>query len=185
MNNSNTNIGKFLSLILRHNPSVIHITLDENGWADVEELMTQWNKSEKHEQININKLEHVVNNNNKKRFEFTENNTKIRARQGHSIKVDLNLDEKIPPEILYHGTAKRHIQSIDKEGLTKQGRQHVHLSSEIDTAKNVGKRHDKYHEPIILKIDALKMQNNGYKFYLSNNGVWLTDIVPSEYINKS
>ncbi len=173
----NIKLGRFLSFVLRHHPESIGIVLDENGWADVEELLKAMNKS-KHK-INMATLEDVVFKNDKKRYSFNEDKTKIRANQGHSINVDVELKEVAPPVVLYHGTAERFINSIKGEGLTKQDRNHVHLSLDKDTALKVGQRHGK---SVVLIINSKKMCEDGFKFYLSENGVFLTDNVPVEYI---
>jgi len=171
-------ISKFLSLILRHRPETIGLRLDSNGWADVEELIS---KSEGHNQpFSKADLEEIVSTNDKQRFIFNESNTKIRANQGHSIEVELNLQSQVPPELLYHGTVEKFLVSIKTEGLQKMSRQHVHLSKDIETAKKVGTRRG---EPIILNVSSAAMFKDGYIFYLSENGVWLTDNVPPVYIN--
>ncbi len=173
-------ISKNLSLILRHQPEKINLKLDKNGWANVEELLKKLRINGK--LISMEQLETVVATNDKQRFSFNEDKTKIRANQGHSIAIDLELIEQKPPEFLYHGTAKKFIDSILKKGLRKQNRHHVHLSSDVKTAHSVGKRHG---SPIILKISAKQMFEQGFVFYQSKNGVWLTDKVPVEYIIKS
>lgn len=124
-------------------------------------------------------IEKIVKEDKKGRYSFNDDKTMIRANQGHSVKVDVELKEKTPPEILYHGTGEKYIESILKTGLEKRSRLYVHLSSDVDTAKNVGARHGK---PIILKIKTKEMTDDGFKFYLSENGVWLTDNVPTKYI---
>ncbi len=170
-------ISKFLSLILRHSPETIQLKLDENGWANVTELITQSNK--RHKKMDLELLDYVVENNDKKRFVFNEDKTKIRASQGHSISVELNLKEVKPLDYLYHGTVGKSIQSIREQGLQKMKRQHVHLSKDTETALKVGSRRG---IPIILTVNARRMQEDGYLFYLSENGVWLTDEVPAKYI---
>lgn len=170
-------ISKFLSLVLRHEPEKIGITLDEEGWADVAELIEKMGK--KGPRIDFETLEFVVDNNDKKRFAFNDNKTRIRASQGHTIEVDLNLPPQVPPTILYHGTAITNLPIIKEKGLIRMARQHLHLSAEEGTAKNVGGRHGK---PVVLVIQALAMHEKGYVFYLSANGVWLTDHVPAEFI---
>lgn len=170
-------LSKFLSLILRHQPEIINIKLDKNGWADVKELIIALNNSDK--KIDMDTLTRIVAENDKKRFIFSEDKKKIRANQGHSINVQIEMKEVEPPEYLYHGTATRFTQSIFKEGLKKQTRQYVHLSTDIDTAIKVGLRHG---FPKVLKIFSKDMYNEGYKFYLSENNVWLTDNVPKKYI---
>ncbi len=170
-------IGKFLSLVLRHKPEEIELSLDENGWVDVKSLLKQLSQYGK--QLSMEELEWIVENNNKKRFAFNDNKTKIRASQGHSIDIDLGLEEVTPPIVLYHGTATDLIDRIKVEGLKKMTRQHVHLSYDTTTAFNVGKRHG---TPCVLVINSYEMMKCGYKFYRSENNVWLTDIVPSRYI---
>lgn len=172
--------SKFISLILRHKPEVIDLTLDHNGWANVDELLVKLNKNGCN--MDFDELEEIVTTNDKQRFTFNENKTMIRANQGHSINVDLELKEEAPPDVLYHGTATRFLDSILEKGLLKQNRNHVHLSPSKDTALNVGKR---YGVPVILIIDAKKMYKDGKKFYLSKNGVWLVDYVDPEYIKRN
>lgn len=170
--------SKFLALILRHKPETINIRLDDHGWADVSELLTNWPDNMK---ITMEDLEFIVDTDNKQRYSFNDNKTLIRANQGHSVPVDVELEEKEPPAVLYHGTATRFENSIDKEGLKPQTRLYVHLSRDIDTAKNVGSRHGK---PVIYVVDSGKMYKDGYKFYLSTNNVWLTKEVPPTYLTK-
>lgn len=172
-------ISKFISLVLRHRPELIDLTLDEQGWADVDELINK--ASATGTIIDKDILNEIVVTNDKQRFAFNEDKTKIRANQGHSIAIDLHLQPKVPPAILYHGTAEQYLNGIMNIGLKKKTRQHVHLSANIETAKAVGSRHGK---PIILTIDALKMHQDGYIFYLSDNKVWLTDNVPTIYISQ-
>jgi putative RNA 2'-phosphotransferase len=174
------NHSKFLSLILRHRPEVISVRLDENGWTDVETLIAQANRNGKDWSMEL--LELIVKNNNKNRFTFNDDKTQIRANQGHSVKVDLGFEPKQPPRILFHGTAEKYVESIEKTGLIKKNRNHVHLSLDVDTAANVGQRHGK---PVIFEIDAEAMSRDGYAFYLSQNGVWLTDAVPVQYMKRS
>ena len=172
-------ISKFMSLVLRHKPDEIGLKLDEQGWAKVDELIAKMNI----EGIRVDNgiINTVVETNDKKRFAFNEDKTMIRASQGHSIEVELNLSEVIPPDILYHGTTEKYLDSIFKTGLQKQSRMHVHLSATIETAKAVGSRHGK---PVILTINAKAMHKAGIKFYLSENKVWLTDAIPLEYISQ-
>ncbi len=170
-------ISKFLSLILRHKPQEIDLELDENGWANTKELISKMVSAGK--KMDMETLEIVVENNDKQRFTFNDDKSKIRANQGHSIKIDLNYSEQEPPDFLYHGTAKKFLDSILKEGLKKQKRHHVHLSSDVEIANSVGKRHG---APVVLKIPAKQMYEAGFVFYKSKNGVWLTDNVPVEYI---
>ena len=170
--------SKFLSLILRHSPEKIGLQLDENGWADVAALLSK--AAQHHHQISMELLKEVVATNDKKRVVFNEDGTKIRANQGHSISVELQLQAEVPPEMLYHGTVSKFIAQIKVQGLQKMSRQHVHLSRDKETATIVGSRRG---SAIILSVDAASMQGNGFKFYLSQNGVWLTDHVPPQYIN--
>ena len=171
------NISKFLSLVLRHSPETIELKLDENGWADVEELIAKC--STNGNSLNQELLDYVVENNDKKRFAFNEDKTKIRASQGHSISVELNLNETEPSEFLYHGTVEKFLENIKKEGLQKMSRQHVHLSKDRETAVKVGSRRG---VPQILTVRSGEMFKDGYTFYLSDNNVWLTDEVPAKYI---
>ena len=167
-------ISKFISLVLRHKPETIGLVLDKNGYANVQELIQKSNYD-----FDFKTLVEVVETNNKQRFSFNEDRTLIRANQGHSINVDLELTSQQPPNILYHGTATRFLDSIRDKGLIPNGRQHVHLSKDRATAINVGSRHG---TPIVLLIDALQMFNAGHKFFCSENGVWLTQEVPLKYI---
>jgi putative RNA 2'-phosphotransferase len=172
-------IGKYLSLILRHKPETIGIELDSHGWASVDELIDGVKKT--YPEISFAFLKEIVSSDNKQRYSFNDDKTKIRANQGHSISVDLELKPVCPPDILYHGTGEKYVNSIDSEGLIKKSRQYVHLSADTDTAKKVGIRHGK---PVIYSIDSKKMYEEGYSFYLSENGVWLTNDVPVQYLKK-
>jgi len=169
-------LSKFLSLILRHKPETVGIKLDKHGWANVDELIK---KMSKEKYITKDILEYIVEHDSKQRYSFNEDKTLIRANQGHSINVDVELEEKEPPEILYHGTAEVFVESIMNEGLKKGKRLYVHLSKDINTARKVGIRHG---IPVIFKVNAKEMFNDGYKFFLSKNGVWLTDYVPTKYL---
>lgn len=169
-------ISKFIALILRHQPEVIGIQLDEHGYANVDELICG---IQKRYAFSMDMLEEIVSTDSKKRYAFNEDKTLIRANQGHSINVDVELQEKKPPKYLYHGTATKYIEAIDTEGLIPKSRLYVHLSKDIQTALNVGQRHGK---PVVYTIDAYKMFLDGYKFYLSANGVWLTKLVPTKYL---
>lgn len=168
-------ISKKLSLILRHKPQTIGLQLDKNGWAEVSELIEKFG----HPPLSIEALKIVVAQNDKQRFAFNEDFSKIRANQGHSIGVDLELQPVSPPDILYHGTATQNLLSIRKKGLIKGSRQHVHLSKDTETAKKVGTRHG---FPAVLQVKAGEMHAAGFTFYCSDNGVWLTDNVPSQYL---
>lgn len=173
-----TDTSKFLSLILRHKPETIGIKLDEHGWADVSELISGISKTRP---FDMKMLEEIVRTDSKQRYSFNEDKTLIRANQGHSIPVDVELEKKTPPEFLYHGTGEKFVSSIDKEGLLSKSRLYVHLSKDTDTAVKVGSRHGK---PVVYRVAAGKMANDGYKFFLSVNGVWLTKAVPAEYLSK-
>ncbi|CAN5388831.1 RNA 2'-phosphotransferase [soil metagenome] len=170
----NTRISKLLSLVLRHQPETLGIVLDENGWTNVDILLRK---------LTIEKaaLEYIVATNNKKRFAFNDDQTKIRANQGHSVEVELGYQAENPPEVLYHGTGVGSVNAILQEGLSKQKRHHVHLSADIETAFKVGQRHGK---PIVLEVNAAQMSKDNFEFYRSDNGVWLTDHVPVEYIQE-
>jgi putative RNA 2'-phosphotransferase len=168
-------ISKYLSYILRHNPTSVGLYLDAHGWANIDELI----KKTKDFRLSKTLLLEVVRDNNKQRFIIEEN--KIRANQGHSIKIDLDLKELQPPNILYHGTATRFLENIMLEGLNKQARHHVHLSLELETAKNVGQRHGKV---VILEVDSQKMYEEGFSFYCSQNAVWLTEFVPIKFLKR-
>lgn len=170
-------LSVFLSLILRHQPDAAGISLDQHGWADVEELIRGINASGRH--IDREILEDIVRSDEKERYRFDQNKTQIRANQGHSILVDVNLKEAEPPAVLYHGTADRFLDTIKSEGLKPMSRLYVHLSKDYDTAVNVGKRHGK---AVVLEVDATRMKRDGKVFYLSENGVWLTESVESEYL---
>lgn len=173
-----TSLSKFLSLILRHKPEIIGISLDSHGWAKVDELIDGIRKQH---DFDFDTLKKIVETDSKQRYSFNEDKTLIRANQGHSIKVDVDLEELQPPKILYHGTAKKYEKSIDKSGLKSKSRLYVHLSADLETAEMVGKRHG---ELLIYEVDCGRMFENGYKFYKSSNGVWLTDVVPVQYLIK-
>ncbi|WP_207497042.1 RNA 2'-phosphotransferase [Aridibaculum aurantiacum] len=171
--------SKFLSLVLRHRPELIGLRLDEKGWASTAELLEKLEASGK--AITNELLAEMVATNAKQRFAFNEDKSMIRASQGHSIHVDLELAPVEPPVQLYHGTAEQNLASILAHGLEKRGRQHVHLSAGISTALQVGQRHGK---PVVLVVDALQMHEQGFAFFLSENNVWLTDHVPAEYLRR-
>ncbi|PSR57323.1 RNA 2'-phosphotransferase [Adhaeribacter arboris] len=173
-----TRISKFLSLVLRHQPEKINITLDENGWTDVATLIQQVNKSGSRLSFEI--LDFVVANNNKKRFAFNPDKTKIRAHQGHSVEIKLGYPPQTPPAVLYHGTSEKNLASILAEGIQKRNRHQVHLSPDKSTALTVGQRHGK---PVILQVDAAAMHAAGLVFYLSENQVWLTGLVHAEFLH--
>ncbi|TPN88929.1 RNA 2'-phosphotransferase [Aquimarina algicola] len=177
MKTNHKHISKFLSLILRHDPDKIGLQLDQNGWADVSELLAK--AQQQIPKLDINLLKEVVENNDKKRFAFNEDVTKIRANQGHSIHINLGYQPKQPPEFLYHGTVSKFMDAIREKGLLKMSRHHVHLSEERETATKVGARRGK---PIILTIRSGEMFRNEIDFFQSENGVWLTDHVLPQYI---
>ena len=171
-----TRISKYISLVLRHHPEAAGVTLDSHGWADVEELIAGVNRKYP---IDRAELERIVADDKKGRYSFSPDGKRIRANQGHSIDVDVELEEKEPPEVLYHGTADRFAASIERKGLKPQGRLYVHLSPVEKTARIVGQRHGR---PIIFTVKAGEMFRAGHKFYLSVNGVWLVEKVPPEYL---
>lgn len=172
-------ISKFISLVLRHNPQAAGIRLDDHGWADVGELIRGVNETGR--ELNLAVLKEIVRTNDKKRFSFNHDGTKIRANQGHSIQVDVELKATDPPKVLYHGTATRFLGKILNagEGLMPGSRLYVHLSKDFETAMKVGERHG---VPAVLKVDARRMTEDGFVFYLSENQVWLVEKVPVEYL---
>ena len=174
--NKYTQIGKYLSYLLRHEPK---LEMDNNGYVDIEYLI-KYHNTNRNEQINFNILEIIVNTDNKQRFGFNNDFTKIRANQGHSVNVKINYNDFYPNTVLYHGTSIDNFDSIIKQGLLKGTRQHVHLSQDIETAHKVGQRHGK---PIVFTIDTKKAIKDGIKFKLSDNNVCLVDHVPSKYLS--
>ena len=180
------NTSKYISLILRHKPLLrtifgdmeFAITLDEHGWADVSELIAGVSKTHP---LNMEDLERIVAEDEKQRYSFNEDKTLIRANQGHSIPVDVELEQVEPPEILYHGTATKYEEAIDREGLIPKSRLYVHLSSDEETARKVGIRHGKL---VLYRIKSGEMHRDGYVFYRSVNGVWLIKAVPVKYMEK-
>lgn len=173
-----THTSRFMSLILRHKPEIIGISLDEHGWADVDALIA--GIAQTHE-FNREILEEIVRTDNKQRYSFNEDHTLIRANQGHSIPVDVELDEVEPPEILWHGTAEKSVAGIEESGLLPMSRLYVHLSKDEETARKVGARHGKL---VLYHVKAGEMYRAGHKFYLSKNGVWLVKAVPVEYLER-
>ncbi len=163
--------GKNLSYLLRHDK---FYAFDEHGWREVSDLVANHGYT-------MDELHEIVAANNKQRYEFSEDMTRIRARQGHSIQVDVELEEAIPPDVLYHGTAKEFADSIMKQGILKGKRLYVHLSTTVEMATKVGQRHG---APVVLAIDAKRMHEDGIKFFLSRNGVWLTEFVDAMYITE-
>lgn len=178
MKKSLVSTSKFLSLVLRHKPETIGMKLDPDGWLEIDELLENANK--RGNSITLELLHEVVATNDKKRFALSEDGLRIRANQGHSVTdVDLNLSPTKPPAELFHGTVPQFLASIQKEGLDKRSRNHVHLSVDRETATRVGTRRGK---PVILTIASAAMHAAGHDFFLSANGVWLTDAVPVEFI---
>jgi len=172
-------LSVFISLILRHSPQTIHMTLDEFGYANVDELIQGINNSGRY--IDLDILQEIVDKDKKKRYSFDDTKTLIRANQGHSVHVNVPLRTVTPPTYLFHGTATNSLQSILTQGIKKMNRLYVHLSDNTETAFQVGKRHGKV---VILKIDTLKMHEDGYIFLVSENDVWLTEFIPVQYINN-
>lgn len=170
-------LSVFLSLVLRHQPQAAGIDLDKNGWADVEALLRGVNATGR--KINREILEEIVRTDEKGRYSFDVTGKKIRANQGHSVSVDVELKEKLPPEFLYHGTASRFLDAIFAEGLKPMSRLYVHLSPDVATAVKVGKRHGKV---VVLTVESGKMADDGITFYQSANGVWLTKRVLPKYL---
>lgn len=171
--------SKFLALVLRHDPGKIGVELDDAGWVSVDVLLAAIKARGR--QLDRAELDQVVAQNDKKRFEFDETGTRIRASQGHSIPVDLGYVPIEPPEVLYHGTATRYLENIFGEGLRPGNRHHVHLSADVETAVKVGTRHGK---PAVLLVAAARMRADGHEFFRSTNGVWLTESVPAEYLSR-
>ena len=173
------NTSKFISLILRHKPETVGISLDEHGWADVRELIAGVNRAEGHF-LDLETLEEIVRTDEKQRYSFNEDHTSIRANQGHSIPVDVELEEKTPPDVLWHGTGEKYVSAIDEQGLISKSRLYVHLSSDPETAKKVGSRHGR---PVIYQVNCRQMDQDGFRFFLSANKVWLTKKVPARYLH--
>jgi putative RNA 2'-phosphotransferase len=170
-------ISKFMSLVLRHEPEKAGLTLEPGGWVLIDDLLT--GAANAGFRFSRDELEEVVEFCEKQRFAIDETDTKIRANQGHSTEVDLQLQPAEPPAELYHGTAERNLATVLRDGLFKMARHHVHLSRDTQTATKVGFRHGK---PVILVIDAAKMRADGHTFYCSTNGVWLVEHVPPQYL---
>jgi len=175
-----TEISKFLSYVLRHQPDSIGLTLDGEGWADLDALMAGAAKAGR--KLDRSAILSVVETSDKKRFTLSADGLRIRAAQGHSTKtVAISHDEKTPPLTLYHGTATRFMESIRRQGLVAGKRHHVHLSADPQTAIKVGQR---YGQPQLLTIAAAQMFQAGYKFFQAENGVWLTASVPIEFLTE-
>jgi len=174
-----TRISRFLSKVLRHDPGYLSLKLEEGGWVSVAKLLRAMKDHPKAPSPDRETLQTVVETNNKQRFEFDTHGIRIRARQGHSVQVELGDEERKPPECLYHGTPTKFVTPIKSGGLLKMSRHAVHLSPDYETATNVGSRRGK---PVIIKIKALAMHQDGFKFHLTGNDVWYTDHVPKEYL---
>ncbi len=172
-------VSKYLSKYLRHAPHELGLTLQLKGWVPVDDLLAAAQKNGF--PISYDELVDCVETNDKQRFAFDETGDLIRANQGHSVEVELQLEEREPHETLFHGTVERFLQSIFKQGLVRGKRHHVHLSKDVETASKVGARRGK---PVILQVDSRKMHQDGHKFWLSANGVWLTDAVPPAYLSR-
>jgi putative RNA 2'-phosphotransferase len=169
--------SKYLSRHLRHDPQRLGLTLEPGGWVGVDELLRACTAHSF--ALTFDELREVVDRNDKQRFSFDETGTRIRANQGHSVEIDLALEEATPPDLLFHGTAERNLEAIATEGLKKMGRHHVHLSKDIPTAVRVGGRHGR---PVVVEVAAGRMAADGHRFYVSDNGVWLTEEVPPNYL---
>lgn len=172
-----TSVSKFLSLILRHQPAEYGLVLEANGWAPVDDVLSACTKHG--HAVTLGELENIVETSEKKRFSFDESARRIRANQGHSTEVAIEFRMMEPPAVLFHGTAERNVATILSEGLKKMARHHVHLSSDIETARKVGAR---YGKPVIFEVDTIGMRKEGYEFRVSENGVWLVDVVPSRFL---
>ena len=177
--NDDVSLGRFISLVLRHQPSAAGITLDNEGWADTDKLIKGVCATGR--KLDTETLERIVRENNKKRYSFNEDKSKIRANQGHSIDVEIKMTESVPPDVLYHGTAVSFLESIKEKGILKMSRQYVHLSKDAETAVNVGKRHGR---PVVLVIDTAAMHADGYVFRISDNGVWQSEDIPFSYVKE-
>lgn len=173
-----TRTSRYISMILRHHPEKAGVSLDEHGWADVDALIAGVSKVHP---LTRELLEEIVCTDDKQRYSFSEDGTRIRANQGHSVHVDVELARKEPPEYLFHGTGQKYTAFIDRQGLLPRGRLYVHLSSDTETAKKVGARHG---TPVIYRVASGKMARDGFAFFLLVNQVWLTPMVPAEYLEK-
>ncbi len=170
-------ISKFLSLVLRHQPETVGLKLNDAGWVSVADLLAAADRQDL--KFSRAELQQVVANNDKQRFSFSADGQLIRANQGHSVAVELGYEPTVPPDTLFHGTAERFLASIQAQGLIKGQRHHVHLSADREIARSVGQR---YGKPVVLQVHAAQMQHDGFVFYLSTNGVWLTEHVPVPYL---
>ncbi len=175
---SDKTVSKYIALILRHKPETIGISLDEHGWAKVPELIEGVSRTHP---LDMKRLERIVAEDEKQRYVFNEDKTLIRANQGHSISVDVELEAVVPPEILYHGTGEKYVNSIEAQGLLPKSRLYVHLSVDAETARKVGRRHGR---PVVYEIAAGEMHRKGFSFFHSLNGVWLIKEVPFSYMRR-
>lgn len=173
-------LSKEISYALRHAPWEYELEMDEGGWVPVHQLLDALHRKEKWKNISEADVILMIEESEKKRHELK--NGKIRAFYGHSMPMKILKEERIPPDILYHGTARRFLDSIKQNGLLPQNRQYVHLSQDLETAENVGKRHDA--KPVILTVDAKAAWSDGVKFYLGNEKVWLADAIPAKYLSE-
>jgi putative RNA 2'-phosphotransferase len=173
-------LSKFMSLVLRHRPSKAGVSLDAEGWTSVESLLAGCKRAGF--QVTTEELRAVVVGNEKRRFAMSSDGLRIRANQGHSVQVDLGLARRTPPAVLYHGTVERFLKSIAESGLRRGKRHAVHLSPTAETAAGVGRRRG---QPVVLAIDAARMHADGYDFFCSENGVWLTEHVPAVYLSHT
>lgn len=174
----NSELSKEVSYALRHAPWKYELEMDKNGWVEVNQLLDALHRDEKWKDIQLSDLIEMIETSDKKRHEIVDG--KIRAYYGHSIPMHIKKEKQQPPNELFHGTARRFLENIENNGLLPMSRQYVHLSIDIETAFQVGKRHD--NKPIILKINALEAWNNNVTFYRGNEKVWLSDNIPFEYI---
>lgn len=172
-----TNISRYIALLLRHHPEKAGLCLDEHGWVEVEALIQGVRR--RYPEFNRAVLDEIVARDSKQRYAYNQDKTCIRANQGHSIPVDVELKQALPPAILYHGTGEKYVESIQKVGLIPKSRLYVHLSTDIQTAIQVGKRHG---QPVIYQIDTQQMIHDGFIFYISANHIWLTKAVPVQYL---
>jgi putative RNA 2'-phosphotransferase len=171
--------SRFLSLVLRHDPGAVGLRLDDAGWVEVDALLRA--VSEHRGPMTRQRLDRIVAENDKKRFEFDADGRRIRASQGHSVAVELGYSPRTPPPVLYHGTAKQSVEAIFRDGLLPRSRQQVHLSADTATALRVGSRHG---EAVVLTVAAAQMTEQGHEFFLSTNGVWLTGAVPPRFLGR-
>ncbi len=172
-----TNISRYIALLLRHHPEKAGLCLDEHGWVEVEALIQGVRR--RYPEFNRAVLDEIVARDSKQRYAYNQDKTCIRANQGHSIPVDVELKQALPPTVLYHGTGEKYVESIQKVGLIPKSRLYVHLSTDIQTAIQVGKRHG---QPVVYQIDTQQMIHDGFIFYISANHIWLTKAVPVQYL---